>query len=125
MRFINILLVLLFVGVLAAGAYLLGNRVNSDANDALTSTLPEGAAAAAAEAGLKPALFAANAYFVDNSTYEGMTADKLRSSYDAGLASGLEVSNASASGFCIEIEIETRTYSYVDRNGAVAPGDGC
>lgn len=42
MRFINILLVLLFVGVLAAGAYLLGNRVNSDANDALTSTLPEG-----------------------------------------------------------------------------------
>lgn len=54
-----------------------------------------------------------------------MTADKLRSSYDAGLASGLEVSNASASGFCIEIKIETRTYSYVDRNGAVAPGDGC
>jgi hypothetical protein len=125
MRLTNLLLVGLGVGALAVGAYILGSKIRDDATDELTTSLPAAAAAAAADSSLRPALFAANAYFVDNSTYAGMTADVLRSKYDAGLAPGLEVSNAGATGFCVEIEIDGRTFSYHDRNGTVSPGNGC
>ncbi|MCP9484903.1 MAG: hypothetical protein MSC30_03495 [Gaiellaceae bacterium MAG52_C11] len=124
MRLLNVLLVAFVIGALAVGAYYLGSRVKDDADEALTSTLSGSAAATTAESALRPALFAANAYFVDNSTYVGMTADRLRS-YDVGLASGLEVSDATESGFCIEIDVDGRTFSYADRRGSVAPGDGC
>ncbi len=125
MRLINLLLVSLAVGVLAGGAYILGSRVNDDANEALTSSISAEAAAATADSNLRPALFAANAYFVDHSTYAGMTADVLRSTYDSGLAPGLEVASATSAGFCVEIEVDGRSFSYLDRSGTVAPGDGC
>ena len=124
MRLLNVLLVGLAVGALAVGAYYLGSRVRDDADEALTSTLSDSAAASTAESTLRPALFAANAYFVDNSTYVGVTTERLRS-YDAGLSPGLEVSNATASGFCIEMDVDGRTFSYLDRGGSVAPGNGC
>jgi len=124
MRLTNLLIVVLAVGGLAGGAYLLGSRVNDDANDALTPSLPAEVAAANANATLRPALFAANTYYVERSTYAGMTGDALRS-YDQGLAEDLEVSSASATGFCIQIEVDSRTFSYASRNGVVAPGNGC
>lgn len=124
MRLLNVLLVALAVGALAVGAFYLGSRVKDDADEALTTTLSASAAASTAESNLRPALFAANAYFVDNSTYVGMTADRLRT-YDAGLAPGLEVASATASGFCIETVVDNRTFSYVDRRGSVSPGSGC
>lgn len=124
MRLLNLVLVVVAVGALAVGAYLLGSRVKDDADEALTSTLSDSAAASTAESQLRPALFAANAYFVDNSTYVGMTAAELRS-YDAGLAPGLEVSNATASGYCVEVDVDGRAFSYRDRGGSVSPGDGC
>ena len=125
MRLTNLLLVLLFVGLLASGAYILGSKVRGDADDELTPTLSAEAASAAADSQLRPALFAANAYFVDHSTYAGMTGERLRSTYDAGLAPGLEVNDATASGFCVEVEVDARTFSYRERNGTVAPGHGC
>ena len=125
MRLINVVLVTLAVSLLAAGAYIIGSRVKDDADDRLTPTLSAGEASAAADSQLRSALFAANAYFVDNSTYVGMTDDELRSKYDAGLAPGLEVEDATASGFCVEVELDGRTFSYRDRNGTVAPGNGC
>jgi len=125
MRLTNLLIVTLGVGALAVGAYILGSKVKDDATDELTSSIPASAAAAAADSSLRSALFAANAYFVENNTYAGMTADELRAKYDTGLAPGIEVASADASGFCIEIEIRDTTYSYRDDNGSVAPGSGC
>jgi hypothetical protein len=125
MRLTNLVLVLLAVGLLATGAYIIGSRVKGDADDRLTPTLSADEVSTAADAQLRPALFAANAYFVDNSTYVGMTDDELRSKYDAGLAPGLEVEDATPSGFCVEVELDGRTFSYRDRRGAVAPGNGC
>ena len=75
MRFLNILLVCMAIGVLATGAYVLGSKVKRDADDELTTPITASAAAATAESNLKPALYAANAYYVDNSSYRGMTAD--------------------------------------------------
>ena len=96
-----------------------------DANDELTTPVTASAAAATAESNLKPALYAANAYYVDHSTYQGMTADVLRAEYDAGLSPALEISDAGQASFCVEIEVADRTFSYRDRGGAVAPGNGC
>ncbi len=79
MRLLNVLLVSLAVGALAFGAFYLGSRVKDDADEALTSTLSASAAAATAESNLRPALFAANAYFVDNSAYVGMNNYLIRS----------------------------------------------
>ena len=125
MRFVNLLLVCGTIGVLATGAYLLGSKVKGDADDELDTPITASAAAVTAESQLKPALYAANAYYVDNSTYIGMTAERLRSEYDAGLAQGLQIENAAASSFCVQIEVAGRTFSYRDRGGAVAPGNGC
>ena len=125
MRLVNLLIVLLAVGVLATGAYILGSKVKGDADEELTTPITAGAAAATAESNLKPAVYAANAYYVDHSTYEGMTADVLRSEYDAGLASGLQIADVTSSSFCVQIEVADRTFSYRDRGGALAPGSGC
>jgi hypothetical protein len=125
MRLTNLVLVTLAVGLLAAGAYIIGSRVKGDADDRLTPTISADEASAVADSQLRSALFAANAYFVDNSTYDGMTDDELRSTYDAGLPPGLEVEDATASGFCVEVEVDGRTFSYRERNGSVAPGNGC
>jgi len=125
MRFLNILLVCMAVGVLATGAYVLGSKVKRDADDELTTPITASAAAAAAESSLKPALYAANAYYVDQSTYQGMTADVLRAEYDAGLSPALEIADAGQTSFCVQIEVAGRTFSYRDRGGAVAPGNGC
>ncbi|MEO5576940.1 MAG: hypothetical protein ABIR67_07915 [Gaiellaceae bacterium] len=118
-------LVGLALAALIGGAYLVGRRVNDDAIDALTASIPAEAAAATAVSNLQPALFAANSYFVDHSSYAGMTAELLRSTYDAGLAPGIKVEDATASGFCVEITINEQTFSYLDRKGTVAPGNGC
>ena len=125
MRFVNLLLVCATIGVLATGAYFLGSKVKGDADKELETPITARAAAATAESNLRPALYAANAYYVDHSTYEGMTADVLRSDYDAGLGSGLRIVDAGRSSFCAQIEIAGRTFSYRDRGGAVAPGNGC
>ena len=79
MRLTNLVLVTLAVGLLAAGAYVIGSRVKDDADDRLTPTLSADEASAVADSQLRSALFAANSYFVDNSTYVGMTDDDLRS----------------------------------------------
>ena len=125
MRLLNLLLVGLCIGGLAVGAFLLGTKVERDANEGLTPTVPGEVAAATADSNLKPALYAANAFYVDHSTYEGMTADVLRKSYNASLTPALEVSDASASGFCVEVEVSGQTFSYVERGGSVQPGNGC
>jgi hypothetical protein len=125
MRFLNILLVCMAIGVLATGAYVLGSKVKRDADDELTTPVTASAAAATAESNLKPALYAANAYYVDHSTYQGMTADVLRAEYDAGLSPALEIADAGQTSFCVQIEVADRTFSYRDRGGAVAPGNGC
>ena len=85
-RVVNFLLVGSALAALVVGAIWIGSRVRDDSVSRLTESIPADAAAATADAQLRSAVFAANAYFAQHSTYVGMTADKLRSDVDAGLA---------------------------------------
>ncbi len=85
-RLVNFVLVGSVLAALVVGAVWIGSRVRDDSVSRLTESIPAAAAAATADSQLRAAVFAANAYFVQHSTYAGMTADKLRSEVDAGLA---------------------------------------
>jgi len=79
------------------------------------------AADSSAKANLRAALPSAEAYYVDNGTYAGMTASVLRSQYDAGLAAGLTVvGTPSQSGYCLADSVDGHTWS-VAGPGAPAP----
>jgi len=107
---VELLVVLAIVGVLVAIAipsYL-----------ALTGR----AADASAKANLRAALPSAEAYYVDNGTYAGMTAGVLRAQYDAGLAPGVAVAGTpTQSGYCLADSVDGHTWS-VAGPGAPAPG---
>jgi len=79
------------------------------------------AADSSAKANLRAALPSAEAYYVDNGTYAGMTASVLRSQYDAGLAASLTVvGTPSQSGYCLADSVDGHTWS-VAGPGAPAP----
>jgi prepilin-type N-terminal cleavage/methylation domain-containing protein len=79
------------------------------------------AADASAKANLRATLPSAEAYYVDNGTYAGMTAEVLRSQYDAGLAPGVTVvGTPTQSGYCLADAVDGHTWS-VSGPGAPAP----
>ena len=60
------------------------------------------AADSAAMTNIRATLPSAEAYFLDNGTYAGMTAGALRSGYDAGLAQGVAISGTpTATSYCV------------------------
>jgi hypothetical protein len=121
---VNLALFTAAVGALVVGGVVLGTKIRDDATSELTESIPASAAAATADAQLRAAIFAANTYFVRNSTYVGMTADELRE-VDAGLAEPISVSDATASSYCVETRVGERTFSYRVRRGFLTPGSGC
>ncbi|HEX5799276.1 MAG TPA: hypothetical protein VFY02_04165 [Gaiellaceae bacterium] len=125
MRLVNLALFTAAVGALVVGGVVLGTKIRDDATSELTESIPARAAAATADAQLRAAIFAANTYFVRNSTYVGMTADGLREEVDAGLAEPISVSDATASSYCVETRVGERTFSYRVRRGFLTPGTGC
>jgi hypothetical protein len=124
-RLVNFVLVGSALAALVAAGILLGSRVRDDSVSRLAESIPAAAAAAAADSQLRSAVFAANAYFAQHSTYAGMTADSLRADVDAGLASEVSIKDATASAFCVETEVGKRTFSYRVRKGFLTPGSGC
>jgi hypothetical protein len=124
-RLVNFVLVVGAVGGLVFGGVLIGTKVRDDARRDLTESIPASAAAATADSQLRAAVFAANAYFVRHSTYEGMTADALRDEVDASLAQPVSVEDATASTYCVETHVGEWTYSYRVRRGFLTPGSGC
>ena len=124
MRLVNLALLTAAVGALVVSGVVLGTKIRDDATSELTESIPASAAAATADAQLRAAIFAANTYFVRNSTYVGMTADELRE-VDAGLAEPISVSDATASSYCVETRVGERTFSYRVRRGFLTPGSGC
>lgn len=125
MRLVNLALFTAAIGALVVGGVVLGTKIRDDATSELTESIPASAAAATADAQLRAAIFAANTYFVRNSTYVGMTADGLREEVDAGLAEPISVSDATASSYCVETQVGERTFSYRVRRGFLTPGGGC
>lgn len=123
-RLVNFVLVVAAVGALVVGGVWIGQRVRDDATTQLTESIPASAAAATADQQLRAAVFAANAYYVRNSTYVGMDAASLRE-IDAGLADGISVADATESAFCLETKVGEWTYSYRVRRGFLTPGNGC
>ena len=124
-RLLNVVLVAGSITALVLGGVLVGRTVRDDATSRLTESIPASAAAATADSQLRAAVFAANTYYVRHSTYEGMTADVLRSEVDAGLAPDVSVEDATAAAFCVQTEVAERTYSYRVRQGFLTPGSGC
>jgi prepilin-type N-terminal cleavage/methylation domain-containing protein len=66
----------------------------------------------AAKANLRATLPSAEAYYLDNGTYVGMTVDTLRARYDAGLARGLAISGTpSATSYCVANTVAGHSWS--------------
>jgi prepilin-type N-terminal cleavage/methylation domain-containing protein len=68
------------------------------------------AADAAARAGLRQALPAAEAFYADNTTYSGLSNATL-STYDSSLPPGLTVVAADAASYCLSHTVRGRTWS--------------
>ena len=124
-RLVNLVLVGSTLSALVVGAVWIGSKVRDDAVSKLTESIPAAAVAATADSQLRSAVFAANAYFVQHSTYADMTADKLRAEVDGSLAEEVSIEDATSSYFCVETTIGERTFSYGVRKGFLTPGSGC
>lgn len=67
--------------------------------------------AARTRSDLRRVLPAADDYFADNGTYQGMTLERLRADYDTGLPTSRYVlRSASSGGFCIEATTRAQTW---------------
>ena len=69
----------------------------------------ESSATAAAESNVRAAVPAIEAYYADNGTYEGVSAERLRV-YDGGLPVELYVVKATKDSYCIESTVDGATY---------------
>jgi type IV pilus assembly protein PilA len=67
--------------------------------------------AAAAQANVRSAIPAIEAYFADNDTYVGMTPAALQASYDSGISSSLSWGTLSATSYCVQSDVSTKTFS--------------
>lgn len=79
--------------------------------------------AEAAEANVRSAVPAIEAWNADNGTYAGMTPERLRESYDAGIGD-VRVAFARATDYCVESAVGDETYSMHGPAGEIVPG-GC
>ncbi|MFQ5426632.1 MAG: prepilin-type N-terminal cleavage/methylation domain-containing protein, partial [Gaiellales bacterium] len=95
---IELLVVIIIIGILLAIAVpsYLGFQARANA--------------AAAQANVRSAIPAVEAYYADNNAYTSMTLTNLQASYDAGLSSTLTVASASATTYCVSSTVGSKTY---------------
>ena len=107
---IELLVVIIIIGILLAIAvpsYLgFRDRANS----------------AAAQANVRSAIPAIEAFFADNDTYAGMTTPVLQASYDSGLSSTLTWGTLSATSYCVQSTVSTKTYIKDGPDADIAAG---
>jgi type IV pilus assembly protein PilA len=75
----------------------------------------------AAAANVRAAVPAAEAFYSDHGTYNGMTEAGLRASYDAGLPTSLTITEADST-FCIQDTQGTHNYEFNGPGGTVTAG---
>jgi hypothetical protein len=64
---------------------------------------------------------ATQAYYADNSTYDGMTAAALRANYDAAFPNDVVVAAAAGASYCLQATLGTETYSQHGPGAPVTP----
>jgi type IV pilus assembly protein PilA len=75
----------------------------------------------AAQANVRAALPAAEAYFGDHASYAGMTIAKLRTSYDSGVKLHTVVLTGTKT-YCVDAVSGAFTYAVTNPGGNIAPG---
>ncbi len=95
---IELLVVIIIIGILLAIAVpsYLGFRDRANA--------------AAAQANVRSAIPAIEAFFADTDAYTGMTTTNLKASYDAGISSSLTVNSAAATTYCVSSLVGGKTF---------------
>jgi type IV pilus assembly protein PilA len=74
----------------------------------------------AAAADVREAVPDAEAFFADNNTYVGMSATVLKTNYDTGMSTAVNVTNPSATGYCLSaLGKGTTTWYYSGPGGTV------
>ena len=68
----------------------------------------ECANSAAAQANVRSAIPAVEAYFVDNDAYTSMSTTNLKASYDAGISGTLTVNSAAAATYCVSSSVGSK-----------------
>lgn len=76
-----------------------------------------------AEANVRAAIPAIEAYYADNGTYRGMTVDRLRVTYDYGLPD-VKLVRVRGYSYCVESTVAGETWSYHAPGSQAEPG-GC
>jgi prepilin-type N-terminal cleavage/methylation domain-containing protein len=69
------------------------------------------AEASAAQANVRAAIPGVEAYYADHNTYSLLTSAKLKASYDQGIKKVQLVAPLSATSYCIESTVGSKTYS--------------
>jgi hypothetical protein len=113
--------ILLAAGVLALGAHFLVRGGTSSAAPAGDGPVTQ-ATSVQADSDFRAAATAATAYFADNGSYDGMTTDALRASYDAALPNDVVVAAAAGASYCLQANVVGTEYSEHGPGGPVAPG---
>lgn len=103
--------------VLPGCGWLLGPSVDYRAEE--SSSSDEETAAA----NVRAAIPAIEAYYADNATYEGVTADVLRRTYDQGIGD-VRITRADIQTYCISSTVGSATVSKHGPTGDLQPG-GC
>ena len=103
---LEVLIVLVVLGILvtlAMPAYL-GRRANAESS--------------AAAASVRQAVTPVRTYYLDNGTFVGMTAAKLRKTYDRGFPKTVAVVSVGADWYCIRSKVGKSTW-YKARHGEI------
>jgi hypothetical protein len=86
-----------------------------------SSTWGSGSSESSAESNVRASIPAIEAYYADNGTYEGLTLEGLRTTYDAGLPDVVIV-EASANTYCVESTVGTASYFKNGPGADIFPG---
>ncbi len=95
---IELLVVIIIIGILLAIAVPSYLKFKDRANDS------------AAQANLRAALPALEAFYADKNDYTGVTRAKLAASYDAGIGANVTVYNGAADTYCLASTAGNSTY---------------
>jgi hypothetical protein len=93
----------------------------ADAPPAAHGTASEGAAKQA-QVALRSTIPSIEAYFSDNSTYVGATAQLLRETYDRSVPDSVTIKSAAAASYCMEATVEDEVWSVQGPGGAIREG---
>ena len=111
---IELLVVIVIIGILLAIAVPSYLRFQERADDS------------AAKANVRSALPAVEAYHSDKGSYSGITAERLKASYDAGLkTAGMNVSSSAPTTYCVSATVNGNTWTKAGPTAEIAEGSAC